>query len=87
MYNLGIEIKKTDIELLIKWQLTEVAILNEDILEVVEDETYAGEDTNAIRIGTPYGTTDRIYIKTKKRNYILYTTNKIALLKKINGLI
>ncbi|MFP7474184.1 hypothetical protein SFC55_24650 [Niallia taxi] len=84
MYNLGIEIKKTDTELLIKWQLTQVTILNEDILEVIEDETYAGEDLNAIRIGTPYGTTDRIYIKTKKQNYILYTTNKIALLNKIN---
>ncbi|MGG0740448.1 hypothetical protein [Niallia taxi] len=84
MYNLGIEIKKTDTELLIKWQLTEVTILNEDILEVIEDETYAGEDLNAIRIGTPYGTTDRIYIITKKQNYILYTTNKIALLNKIN---
>jgi hypothetical protein len=84
MYNLGIEIKKTDTELLIKWQLTEVTILNEDILEVIEDETYAGEDLNAIRIGAPYGTTDRIYIKTKKQNYILYTTNKIALLNKIN---
>ncbi len=31
MYNLGIEIKKTDTELLINWQLTEVTILNEDM--------------------------------------------------------
>jgi hypothetical protein len=85
MYNVGIEVNKTDKELIIKWQLTEVSIPFQEIEEVVEDDTYAGEDTSAIRIGAPYGTTDRIYIKTKKQNYILYTTNKNALLKKINS--
>lgn len=85
MYTVEIEVHKTDKELIIQWQLTEVRIPFQEIVEVVEDETYAGEDTSAIRIGAPYGTTDRIYIKTKKYNYILYTTNKITLLKKINA--
>ncbi|MFP9129642.1 hypothetical protein [Niallia sp. BSM11] len=66
-----------------KWQLTDETILNEDILEVIEDEPYAGEDTNAIRIGTAYGTTDRTYIKMKKQNFIFYATNKNALLSKL----
>lgn len=85
MYTVGIDVNKTDKELIIKWQLTEVRIPVQEIEEVLEDETYAGEDTSAIRIGAPYGTTDRIYIKTKKLNYILYTTNKIDLLKRINA--
>ncbi len=35
MYNLGMEIKEAGTELLIKRQLTEVQIHNEDIFEVV----------------------------------------------------
>lgn len=85
MYTVGIEVNKSEKDLKIKWQLTEVSIPLHEIVEVVEDDTYAGADTSAIRIGAPYGTTDRIYIKTKKENYILFTTNKNAILKKINS--
>ncbi|KAB7666879.1 hypothetical protein [Bacillus sp. B1-b2] len=85
MFPLGIEIKKTAKELIINWQLTEVRIPIEEIVEFIEDDTYGGVDKTAVRIGTPYGTTDRIYIKTKKQNYLLYTTNKFALMKKIKA--
>lgn len=57
-----------------------------DVIEVTEDATYAGvEVTSAIRIGTAYGTTDRILIKTVKQNYVLFTTNKVSILNAINA--
>ena len=37
-----------------------------DIEGISLDNTYAGEEKNAIRIGTPFATTDRVVIKTKK---------------------
>lgn len=85
MITVGIKVKKTEKELNIKWQLSEVVILLEEITEVIEDDTYAGESAGAIRIGTPYGTTDRIVIKTRDQDYILFTTNKSTILNEINS--
>ena len=83
---LGIDVIKTTEELIIKWQLTKVNIPLNEIIEVTEDDTYAGVEKNdAIRIGTPYGTTDRILIKTSKQDYVLFTTNKVSILNKINA--
>ena len=77
---------KTDEELIISWQLAKVQIPLSDIIEVTEDETYAGvEEENVIRVGTAYATTDRILIKTVKQNYLLFTTNRVAVLNKINA--
>ncbi|WP_458859887.1 SunI/YnzG family protein, partial [Bacillus pacificus] len=51
-----------------------------------EDNTYAGvEEKSVIRIGTAYGTTDRILIKTVKQNYLLFTTNRVSILNKIKA--
>ena len=81
---LGIHVKKTKEELIISWQLAKIPL--RDVIEVTEDATYAGvEDTSAIRIGTAYGTTDRILIKTVKQNYVLFTTNKVSILNAINA--
>lgn len=82
---LGIDVKKTDEELIISWQLAKVQIPLSDIIEVTEDATYAGVEENVIRIGTAYATTDRILIKTVKQNYLLFTTNRVAVLNKINA--
>ncbi|MES5896566.1 hypothetical protein [Bacillus cereus group sp. RP43] len=83
---LGIQVKKTQEELIIKWQLVKVTIPLRDVIEVTEDGTYAGvEDPSAIRIGAAYGTTDRILIKTVKQNYVLFTTNKVSILKAIRA--
>ncbi|MCU4991493.1 hypothetical protein OCF10_21570 [Bacillus cereus] len=83
---LGINVKKTKKELIISWQLTEITIPLRDVIEVTEDDTYAGvEESNVIRIGTPYGTTDRILIKTAKQNYVLFTTNKVSILNAIHA--
>lgn len=83
---LGIDVIKTTEELIIKWQLAKVNIPLNEIIEVTEDDTYAGVEKNdAIRIGTAYNTTDRILIKTKKQDYVLFTTNKVSILNKINA--
>ncbi|MGA4466835.1 hypothetical protein ACPA2L_30175 [Bacillus bombysepticus] len=83
---LGINVIKTTEELIIKWQLAKVSIPLNEIIEVTEDDTYAGvEKTDAIRIGTPYGTTNRILIKTRKQDYVLFTTNMISIMNKINA--
>ncbi|MGQ0418249.1 SunI/YnzG family protein, partial [Bacillus sp. HC-TM] len=39
---LGINVKKTNEELIISWQLAEITIPLRDVIEVTEDATYAG---------------------------------------------
>ncbi|MEE6131444.1 hypothetical protein CHN50_15520 [Priestia aryabhattai] len=80
----GITVKKTNEQLVIKWQLSTFTIPLDDIIEIQEDDTYGGQQDDSIRIGTPYGTTDRICIKTKKQPYLLFTTNLPAILKEIS---
>lgn len=82
---LGIGVKKQDDKLVISWQLSKFEISVSEITDVFSDNTYAGEEKNAIRIGTPYATTDRIVIKTKSKIYILFTTNGVSLTNKINS--
>ncbi|MBM7602400.1 hypothetical protein JOC75_000370 [Metabacillus crassostreae] len=80
---LGISVKKSNDTVIIKWQLSKVEIPVADILNVCLDDTYGGEEKEAIRIGTPYGTTDRVVIKAKIKTYILYTTNPSTIKNKI----
>jgi hypothetical protein len=68
-----IHVEKVNDKLIIKWQLTKIEIPISDILEVTEDNTYGGEVNDSIRIGFPYGTADRIIIKTKFDTYVLFT--------------
>lgn len=79
----GINVKKTNDTVIIKWQLSKIDIPASDILDVSLDDTYAGEEKAAIRIGTPYGTTDRVVIKTKTETYILYTTKPTSIKNEI----
>src|SRR5699024_11572266 len=58
----------------IKWRLVKVKVPIAEIIDVTYDESYAGESKTAVRIGYPYGTTNRILIKTVKTNYIIYTS-------------
>ncbi|GAE28207.1 hypothetical protein JCM9140_4417 [Halalkalibacter wakoensis JCM 9140] len=69
-----VKVKKLAEHIEIKWQLSTIRILISDIVEVFSDETYGGEEKPAIRIGYPYGTTDRVTIKTKNKTYLLYTS-------------
>lgn len=77
--------KKNNDKLIITWQLSKTEIQISDIREVYSDDTYAGETNDAVRIGTPYGTTDRVVIKTTSITYILFTTNGLSILNKIRS--
>lgn len=81
----GIKVAKVNDDLVIHWQLSKIEIPISEIIDVLLDDTYGGEPKNAIRIGTPMGTTDRIVIKTTTKSYILFTTNVDSILKKINS--
>ncbi|NRD79866.1 hypothetical protein HPT25_21245 [Bacillus sp. BRMEA1] len=80
---LGIDVEKVGSELVIRHQLTKVEIPINDIVNVTSDDTYAGKEKDAIRIGSPYGNTDRIAIQTKTNNYVLFTTNYTSIMNKI----
>lgn len=82
----GIKVEKINDNLVIRWQLSKIEIPISEILDVSHDDTYGGDQKDAIRIGTPYGTTDRIIIKTNFKTYILFTTNVISLNKKISSI-
>ncbi len=85
MFTPAISVQKINDSLIIKWQIAHFTIPLEDILEVTEDDTYGGKEANAIRIGPPYGTTDRIFIKTTNKNYLLFTSNAPAILNEIHS--
>ncbi|SDN88933.1 hypothetical protein [Bacillus sp. OK048] len=69
-----INVEKLNDKLIIKWQLTKIEIPISDILEVTQDDTYGGGAKDSIRIGFPYGTADRIVIRTKSDTYVLFTS-------------
>lgn len=81
---LGISVKKVDSDIVIRWQLTNVIIPISSILSITTDDTYGGNEKQAIRIGLPYGTTDRVVIITNENTYVLFTTNYIAIQEKLN---
>lgn len=80
---LGVDVQKSGEKLEITWQLSKTEILLSDILDVYMDDTYAGNEKEAVRIGTPFATTDRVAIKTRSKIYILFTTNGNNLLDTI----
>lgn len=84
---LGIKIGKSQNNLVIKWQLTKIEVPIGEIEDVFQDNTYAGNNKEALRLGTPYGTTDRIVIKTKSKDYILFTSNPISINSEITKII
>ncbi|RUT35645.1 hypothetical protein EJP77_01080 [Paenibacillus zeisoli] len=83
----GIDVKRIGDALVIHWQMSKIEIPLSEIKEVFYDNTYAGEGKDAVRIGTPYGTTDRVVISTHNRPYVLFTTNGVNLLNRINSYI
>jgi hypothetical protein len=85
MFTAGINVEKIENELIIRWQFAEIKIPLHEITDVAEDDTYGGKETNAIRIGHPYASTDRILIKTRSQSYLLFTSNKSKIVKVINS--
>lgn len=78
-------VKKVNSDIVIRWLLSKTTIPISDILTVSSDDTYGGKEKQAIRIGMPYGTTDRVVITTKESTYILFTTNYISIEEKLNS--
>ncbi|MCY7918957.1 PH domain-containing protein [Bacillus vallismortis] len=80
---LGINVEKSNENLMINWQLTKIEIPIKEINDVFLDPNYGGEGKSAVRIGFPYGSTDRVVIKTTNNTYILFTTNTASIMSKI----
>lgn len=70
-----VTVTKNNEKLHIKWQLSTIEIPLSEITKVFNDDTYRGEERNGIRIGLPYGNTDRLVINTKSETYIIFTSN------------
>jgi hypothetical protein len=51
----------------ITFQLAKVEIPISDIKDAALDDTYGGIDKEAIRNGTPFSTTDRVFIQQKQQ--------------------
>ncbi|MCY7981743.1 hypothetical protein [Bacillus inaquosorum] len=80
---LGIKVEKSNENLIISWQLSKIEIPIKEIDDVFLDPNYGGEKKSAVRIGFPYGSTDRVVIKTANNTYILFTTNAASIMSKI----
>lgn len=80
---LGMNVSKKENDLIVKWQLSKTNIPINEITSIKLDDTYGGENKEAVRIGTPYGTTDRLVIETNKQNYILFTTDIHSIIRKV----
>lgn len=74
-----IEIIKSIEKITITWQSATISIPLEDIIEI----NNTCKNTNkAVEIGNKFKHSETIFIRTKKLDYILFTTNKLTLLNK-----
>ncbi|WP_339181567.1 hypothetical protein NST56_09780 [Bacillus sp. FSL R5-0560] len=80
---LGINVEKSNENLIINWQLSKIEIPIKEINDIFLDPNYGGRGESAVRIGFPYGSTDRVVIKTANNTYILFTTNAASIMSKI----
>ncbi|UQZ46156.1 PH domain-containing protein [Bacillus sp. PK3-037] len=80
---IGVKVEKSKENLVINWQLSKIEIQIKEINDVFLDPNYGGEEKSAVRIGFPYGSTDRVVIKTANNTYILFTTNAASIMNKI----
>lgn len=80
---IGVKVEKSKENLVINWQLSKIEIPIKEINDVFLDPNYGGEEKSAVRIGFPYGSTDRVVIKTANNTYILFTTNAASIMNKI----
>ncbi|KAA0566740.1 hypothetical protein ACQCWA_04525 [Rossellomorea aquimaris] len=73
--DMEVKVSKYNENLNIKWQLSNINIPLSGIKVVRDDDTYSGEGKTAMRIGYPYGHTDRVVIHTSSETFILFTSN------------
>ncbi|SCB02586.1 Uncharacterized protein BWINRA5_06066 [Bacillus mycoides] len=77
-----IEIIKSIEKITITWQSATISIPLEDIIEVSKNNTIKNT-TKLVEIGGKFNNSETIFIRTKKLDYKLFTTNKLTLLNKI----
>ncbi|AZJ24240.1 hypothetical protein CT694_32560 (plasmid) [Bacillus wiedmannii bv. thuringiensis] len=77
-----IEIIKSIEKIIITWQSAIISIPLEDIIEVSTNNSIKNT-TKVVKIGNQFEHSENIFIRTKKLDYILFTTNKLTLLNKI----
>ncbi|MCU5042958.1 hypothetical protein [Bacillus cereus] len=77
-----IEIIKSIDKIAITWQGATINIPLKDIIEVNKSNTLKNTD-KVVEIGNKFKNSEAIFIRTKKLNYILFTTNKLTLLNEI----
>ncbi|WP_336760516.1 SunI/YnzG family protein [Paenibacillus sp. USHLN196] len=82
----GVNVKKIEDQLVIRWQFSKVEIPISNITSVTLDDTYGGSELSAVRIGAAYGASETILIRTTNQSYILFTSNE-ALFPKISDLV
>ncbi|SDC93194.1 hypothetical protein SAMN05428987_3396 [Paenibacillus sp. CF095] len=83
---LGVNVKKIEDQLVIRWQFSKIEISISNITSVTLDDTYGGSELSAVRIGAAYGASETILIRTTNQSYILFTSNE-ALFPKISDLV
>ncbi|MEO2214423.1 hypothetical protein ABGV40_26505 [Paenibacillus amylolyticus] len=83
---LGVNVKKIEDQLVIRWQFSKFEIPISNITSVTLDDTYGGSELSAVRIGAAYGASKTILIRTTNQSYILFTSNE-ALFPKISDLV
>ncbi|WP_210107563.1 hypothetical protein [Paenibacillus amylolyticus] len=71
----GVNVKKMEDQLVIRWQFSKIEIPIVHITSVTLDDTYGGSEPSAIRIGPVNGTSERILIRTVNQSYILFTNS------------
>ncbi|MGX5519121.1 SunI/YnzG family protein [Bacillus cereus] len=79
-----IEIIKSKETMTIIWQSAMISIPLEDILKVYKNNNNITDTIKVVNIGKCFQHSEHIFIRTKKLDYLLFTTNKLALLNKIN---
>ncbi|QWH75457.1 hypothetical protein EXW59_00845 (plasmid) [Bacillus mycoides] len=78
-----IEIIKSKEIITITWQSAIISIPLEDIVEVNKNNTITNT-TKVVKVGKQFQYSENIFIRTKTLDYVLFTTNKLTLLNKIN---
>ncbi|WP_323703946.1 hypothetical protein [Mammaliicoccus sp. Dog046] len=74
---MAMRVSKDNNQVHIQWRVADITIPNNDIKEVKEDQeihALSKEDQDhVVRIGSTFGKTNRVIIKTDEKEYIIYT--------------
>ncbi|MGN4670197.1 SunI/YnzG family protein [Bacillus cereus group sp. MYBK234-1] len=78
-----IEIIKSIEKITITWQSAIISIPLEGIIEVSKKNEIQNT-AKVVKIGNKFKSSETVFIRTKKLDYMLFTTNKLTLLNKLS---